>query len=503
MKKMKVAFFNSHVLWPSHYETELEIIQDYIEKGHEVIQLYCESQLPVCDQNPFFVPSVCKTCRRVRKAGKRLISANFKSQKLPEPSSEQKKKVAQIPTCYNSIKELQSVKVENFDLGFSIVSSLISFTRNPRPQLSDFQSAIYAFITSAAGLYYAFCNWLQSNRPDVVFLFNGRLAHTRAIMRACQKEGVRFVIHERGANKDKYALFENNSPHDLTFVQSEIIRIWKEADPNIREEEGKRFYELTSNGQEIGWFSFTKDQKNVLPENWNEKQYNVVIFNSSEDEFASLSEEWQNHIYSSQIEGIREIIEDLLPEKDIHLYLRVHPNLKKIDNEEKRLLYTLHSSNLTLIKAESEISSYKLLKESSLVLTFGSTMGIEATYHNKPSILAGKSLYSQLGSTYNASSHNEVVELIKSRPKALDKTGALMYGFYTNTFGKDFRVYKAENLQKGSINGHYINRAKGLKEIYIDWFFKNRVLKFFSERIYSYSKVSRIKKFTSLSRLKI
>jgi hypothetical protein len=497
MKKMKIAFFNSHVLWPSHYETELEIIHAYLENGHDVIQLYCNNQLPGCDQNPFFVPSVCALCQRIRKEGKGIIGGHFKSQNLPEPTSNQKRIVAEIPSQFNSIKELQAVKVENFDLGFSVVSSLISFTRNPRPLPRDFQPAISAFMTSAAGLYFAFCNWLETNQPDIVFLFNGRLAHTRAIMRACQKKGIRFIIHERGANKDKYALFENNSPHDLKFVQSEILRTWNAAEPNLREEEGKRFYELTSSGQEIGWFSFTKDQKNVLPESWENQHYNVVIFSSSEDEFASLSEEWHNHIYPSQIEGIKKITQDLLPEKEIHLYLRVHPNLKKVENDEKRALYALHSPNLTLIKAESEISSYKLLKEASLVLTFGSTMGIEAVYQGKPSVLAGRSLYSELGATYNANSHDDVVSFIKSRPKALSKTGALVYGFYNKTFGIDFQIYKADSLEKGSINGRYLNREKVQKDRFIDWMFTFNLLKPISDRFYAYLKTRRIKRFTS------
>lgn len=497
---MKIAFFNSHVLFPSHFETELEIITDYHSKGHEIVQLYCHEQLPGCDQNPFFVPSICKLCQRVRKDGKKSIGLNFKSIKLPEPTAEQKKRVAEIPTRFDSIQELQAVKLDNFDLGFSVVSSLISITRNPRPLLENYQPTIYSYLTSSAGLYFAFCDWIRINKPDVVFIFNGRLAHTRAIMRACQKENIKFIIHERGATKDKYALFENNSPHDLKFMQSEIIKTWNEANPEERENEGKSFYILSTSGKEVGWFSFTRKQKNILPENWNYNNYNIVIFSSSEDEFASLSEDWHNHIYSSQIDGIKKITRDLLSEKDIHIYLRVHPNLKNVNNEEKRATYLIHSPNLTLIKAESEISSYKMLKEASLVLTFGSTMGIEAVYYGKPSILAGKSLYSELGSTYNASSHDEVISLIKSRPQALDRKGALIYGFYFKTFGIDFQRYKAENLLNGTFNGHYINRQKGFKEHIIDWFFKTNVLKFFSERIYMYLKSKRLERYTSLYR---
>jgi hypothetical protein len=495
---MKIAFFNSHVLWPSHYETELEIIQEHINKGDEIIQLYCKSQLPGCDQNPFFVPSVCSLCQKVRKEGKELIQGNFRSIPLPEPSANEKEIIASLPLEFDSIKDLQALKIENFDIGFSVVSSLISFTRNPKPIPSDFKPALFSFITSAAGLYFGFRKWLKMNKPDLVFLFNGRLAHTRAIMRACQAEGVHFVIHERGANKDKYALFPDNSPHDLKYIQSEVLRLWNESDPEQREKEGRSFYELTASGQEIGWFSFTSKQKNVLPENWQTDQYNVVIFSSSEDEFASLSEEWHNHIYPSQIDGIKRIAADLLSEKQVHFFLRVHPNLKKVDNEEKRALYALEAENLTIVKAESEVSSYKLLKEANLILTFGSTMGIEAVYQGKPSILAGRSLYSELGATYNPSNHQKVVELLKNPPPALDKTGAIIYGHYCKTFGTNFRFYKPDSLDKGSFHGVYLNRDKRVSEKWIDRFFEIPFLKSFTTRVYARLKTNRLARFSKL-----
>jgi capsule polysaccharide export protein KpsC/LpsZ len=317
-------------------------------------------------------------------------------------------------------------------------------------------------------------------------------------MRACQAEGVNFVIHERGANKDKYALFPDNSPHDLKYIQSEVLRLWNESDPEQREKEGRSFYELTASGQEIGWFSFTSNQKNVLPENWQTDQYNVVIFSSSEDEFASLSEEWHNHIYPSQINGIKRIAADLLSEKQVHFFLRVHPNLKKVDNEEKRALYALEAENLTIVKAESEVSSYKLLKEANLILTFGSTMGIEAVYQGKPSILAGRSLYSELGATYNPTNHQEVVELIKNPPPALDKTGAIIYGHYCKTFGTNFRFYKPESLDKGSFHGVYLNRDKRVSEKWIDRFFEIPFLKSFTTRVYARLKKNRLARFRKL-----
>jgi hypothetical protein len=80
---MKVFFFSSHVLWPSHYEAELELIQQHIHSGDDVTQVYCHGQLPNCDLNPFFKPTVCDVCLNTRKLGWQAISGNFERLSLP------------------------------------------------------------------------------------------------------------------------------------------------------------------------------------------------------------------------------------------------------------------------------------------------------------------------------------------------------------------------------------------------------------------------------------
>jgi hypothetical protein len=89
-----------------------------------------------------------------------------------------------------------------------------------------------------------------------------------------------------------------------------------------------------------------------------------------------------------------------------------------------------------------------------VVLTFNSTVGIEATFWDKPSILAGPSLYDQLGSNYIPTSHEEVMSLLLQRnlqPKG--KHGALMYGYFFNSFGKPFRYFQPEHFSGGTFKG--------------------------------------------------
>ena len=71
--------------------------------------------------------------------------------------------------------------------------------------------------------------------------------------------------------------------------------------------------------------------------------------------------------------------------------------------------------NAVMIVGYSSISSYALLDACNTALSFGSTMGVEAVYAGKPSILVGRCVYERLGSFYTPQSHDEVVSLLRQR----------------------------------------------------------------------------------------
>ena len=93
-----------------------------------------------------------------------------------------------------------------------------------------------------------------------------------------------------------------------------------------------------------------------MPEGWKDDVENIVIFNSSEDEFAAVSKEFDDAaFFPSQIEGIKSIIEHYKHDKTKHFTLRVHPNLKKVSYKYHLDLYNLNYSNLTVVRSDSPI----------------------------------------------------------------------------------------------------------------------------------------------------
>jgi hypothetical protein len=257
-------------------------------------------------------------------------------------------------------------------------------------------------------------------------------------------------------------------PVDIAYVEAEIRAYWEKAAANPeRDEIGSRFFTARARGQVLNWYSFvTSQREGLLPKNWDDAKTNLVIFNSSEDEFAAIGDEWRNPLYPTQRDGLRRILDSLQGWKEnFHVYLRIHPNLRKVDNEDTRAVLQLSAPFLTVIPPDSPISTYALIARADRVLSFGSTVGIEAVYWGTPSILAGNSLYRELGGTYNPGTHDEVMTLLTTELQPMDKTAALMFGHYYVTFGIPFKYYRPTSVTKGVFREHVLPRPSFLSEL--------------------------------------
>jgi hypothetical protein len=80
-----------------------------------------------------------------------------------------------------------------------------------------------------------------------------------------------------------------------------------------------------------------------------------------------------------------------------HLYVRLHPNLSSKSSEEKKRWEKLKSSEYsTVINPDENVSSYALLKAAKGVISYGSTIGIEAAFHSIPSAILADCWYDEL-----------------------------------------------------------------------------------------------------------
>jgi len=453
---MKILFYSSYHATP-HIETELEIAGKLLSEGHEVFFLRCLRQLNICFANPDHTFLGCKVCiSKITRAYKRINVPKQNIVTFPEVD------VDIDSVCdmekIKTVDDLKRLTYKDWDLGLAVASSLISSVRDHEPDLNYYKDFIERGIKTATFVYESGDKLLDEIRPDIVYLFNGRFLEVRPFMRLCEKKSIKFYTHERGGVLKNYLLREEGIPHSLMLATNEIRDIWENGGKD-KEEIGRKFFEDRRNRVIQGWHSFTTGQTyNKLPAGFDSNKENITIFNSSMDEYEGIAE-FKNRIYKDDNEAIEQIVSSFLHDDTKHFYLRVHPNLKKLDNTQTKKINSFigRYNNLTVIGAEEDIDTYELMDQSNKIIVFGSTTGIEAVYWNKPAILLSRAFYESLDCIYKPASHAEVLKFINDpNLQPFNQKEALKYGYWCLNMGIPYQHYAPASIRKGSFNNKQI-----------------------------------------------
>ena len=465
-KRMRVLLFAPYSLWTPHLETDLEIAENHLASGDEVTLLACERDLEICEPNQRHDHMHCLQCIGKRNAGIRSLSGRVTVRRFPEfLTGADRRRIDSLRTAFTEPKELRAYRFDAFDVGFAAHASLVWLHRDSDLDLSTVQADLRRFMRASCETYLAVRNYLRDHEVDRAYVFNGRMAPMRAALRACQELGVECFVHERGCDLEHYSLHRNALPHEIAHTEHLIRSAWEAPDPP-REEKvriAERWYGDRADGVFTNWYSFSEGQdRGRLPDDWKDDRRNVAIFTTSEYEYAAISDEWDNPIFEDTAEGIRRIVEASSDRGDVHLYLRLHPNLAHVHNKSTRIFRGLEAPGLTVIPPESEVCSYALMNACEKVVVTASTVGIEAAFRGKPVILAGRCFYRNLGSTHLPASFDELMELIMDPhlpPKGIE--GALMYGYYLATFGIPFEHFEPDGVASGLFKGQRLEPRRG------------------------------------------
>jgi len=344
------------------------------------------------------------------------------------------------------------------------LSSLISFSRDPYLNLLSYKEELNKLFKTCYSIYYETINHIKKYKIEIGYVFNGRFSYTKAIYKAFDCAGVICYVNERGSATNRFSLFQNHTIHNIEKITALIHQHWdKESNLDQKIRIGRKFFEDRSKGKMESWKSFTEDQiADVLPVEWNQEHHNVVLFASSEDEFASIGPEWDNPIYTSQFEGIKAICASFMTELPDHfrLYVRLHPNSQSMNPAYNQALETYASHKVCIIPPKSPVSSYTLLHHAHKTISFGSTMGIEAVFWKKISILLGKSLYCKLSGPYQPANHHEAMSLI-ANPflEPIQDHEALKYGYFFKSYGIEYQHYLPIDYKSGTFKGVNLDEA--------------------------------------------
>jgi hypothetical protein len=448
-------------IWTSslHFETDLELMMNEAVANNNVYFLFCNGELNICDNNLNQSRLQCKECIKKRRRALRIMNKkniylinfiNYKQIKINRS----------LPDAINDINSLKKLKVDSYNIGYAIASSLAN--KLDETSFEDCKKQISLLFSEGYSFYEYIKRIIIGYNINKGYIFNARYCFSRAFFDAFLEKSINVYNHDRGATLYKYDIFENKLFHDISEYTKRVNALWdKEQDTSLKRNIADDFFKKRYFGKSTNYISYTNEQDiQKLPENLQKYKKVIVIFSSSDFEFNYISDEYTYKFYNSQSDGIIKIVNSLRNYSDIGIYVREHPNQKNRNNHQRSSLRNIYADNFNLIPAESDISSYTLLKKANVVITFNSTMGIEATYWGIPSILCSNAIYEKFNIVYQPSSHEEVINMILSDLESIVSDDVLKYGYYNSVSGIEYKYYKPIDFFQGYFLGRSLQHRK-------------------------------------------
>ena len=391
------------------------------------------------------------------------------SQELPISSKlrsiEIRKKLKKIlldnPSLANQVKICYSLPVTDkiYDYGSRskevAYAELISRSRDSNPCIEHNLNKLVTYQKTYMLLRTAIKEKLRQNNFSKIYLFNGRPLYERAVNDECLARAQRIFYFETFNEnwKDRYFIFEEptHSSRYRSKVMHNFSKQSRQHDEKLFEYNALKWFEDRRLGKTQ---AYTKNQKYFEPHEFKKPYY--VFFHSSQDELDMVgltSKKWGN-----QFDALKTLVEIFEKQKMFNLVLRIHPHLlHKAKNEQARweefgLDLEKMYSWFKYVPSNSPINSYKLIESSRGVITSGSTVGVEAAYLQKQSILLGKAFHEFMGITANPNTKKDLAVLLKyGINKATIKksfNASLDYGYFSETGGIEFEVTKYDEINR-------------------------------------------------------
>ena len=436
---MKVAFFQ-FASSPVHFFASLEILKEEADKNNQNFYFVWGSQTNYPGRMSIGFESLFKRSpTEVRKlvtiADRNAIQENSMPFDVVWVSSVTEIFLNQLDSM-KSISELKRLSHLDVNPGPALANEITNLTKNRDIDLRINHTLIRKLISSYLEVYSATKIKIEKNGINRVHVFNGRFLHERAVWDCAKNLEIETFIFE--TTRDRY--FQRTEGfHNRTSNQKYMLGHWAAS---LDSEEAKfvigskYFSELRSksNPFQVQQGKFVTMAKDFF-----------VFFSSSDDEAVGFWDEW-NEPLGDQIEAIKKLQEIFELQNDFNLVIRLHPNLINKSNSAVENWSVIEPINNSIVVGPSEkISSYDLLDKCVGVISYGSTLGLEAAFSLKPSLVLADSGYDQIGAVDKAKTWNEVNDWLNTGYKLDLKSlkerqrNATIRGYFLATGGIPFK----------------------------------------------------------------
>ncbi len=340
-----------------------------------------------------------------------------------------------LASSVSSIEKLREVEFQGINIGISVASSLISARRCTQLDVEECRGDIASYLFFSMLFVVSFLRALAAVKVsdgDIFCFYNGRSYNTYPQSLIVEGFGKEIVYYERMGDGESLRT-QTCRIHDFLSTSHLVKAFWEGSEDGFKEERAKAFFET--------------QRTNVFAEGFSKSfsagsEY-VVYFVSSEDEYASLDPRITlSGIFATQREAVAWLIAWAGQQQRYRLVIRNHPNQASVCRRDFDYWHNLQGENVDIIPSDSIVSSYDLMRQSSKVLCFFSTAGIEAAYLGIPSIVLGNAVYKGLDAVYEPSSREMLRSMLDTDIAPKPAENALPHGYFSACYGLPMRLFK-------------------------------------------------------------
>jgi len=344
------------------------------------------------------------------------------------------------------IEDLKLLNSEVSNLGSALANLVATEARDDGCRLQENRLKLRIALFTYFRIRIMAIKFVERENPRRVYLYNGRFLFERAISDAL-KLFPNIEVRYYETIRDR-VLFTNHGFHNRILMQKEML----DFSQNFTEEDiisigGKYFQDLQSSKNE-----FLRVNQ---PISHTPSQY-ICFFTSSDDEYVGFWDSRREY-FGSQMLAIEELAR-CVNAMNLNLVVRLHPNLankpKDVQNRWKFAVRRYASVNF---EADDKISSLHLIKNSLGVVTYGSTIGLEAVAARKPTLTLVDCIYDLLGCVDKATSLEEINDWLHRLSRTEEESkitkrvvGACIRGLWIEKSGERIQVASMHELKWGA-----------------------------------------------------
>lgn len=403
-------------------EYELDIAQKHLAVGDDVVFAYCGGKdVNFCPGNQAKGERrskiICAYCKSRVHQGMDWLSVSepslLKRSELSISIYQQKKiseflfQLRKIQLDKRNLKELLCGSFSEINeyasshLVDAACSQLLTDTGESRASMADESTYFIDIVETGLRSFYETLNLLNGNEFDRAYIFNGRIPKFRMPLVACREKAIEFFCYEYPEyGLERYLMVRGSYPHDMAVRSIMCQEMLDARKPSLEEIKitGEMWFRDRRALKFSGYEQFKLDLKFERLRKGGCASLSVPadrdiisFFVVSEDELGSIRENAMQSPFS-QIEAI-EILARTFP--DATLVVRTHPNLQGRDRGLQDELSSIAGKykSIRLVKADEVVCSYQIVEQSNLVVTFGSTIGLEAASIGKKVLVIGVAWY--------------------------------------------------------------------------------------------------------------